>query len=76
DAKRGLSALRESEACFRHMADSAPALIWMTDETAEVSFVNMHFDDLFGIPAEELANSGWRRIIHPDDVDAFSAAFA
>jgi PAS domain S-box-containing protein len=76
DAKRGLSALRESEARFRHMADSAPALIWMTDENAEVSFVNMHFDHLFGIPAVELADSGWRRIVHPDDVEAFSEAFS
>ena len=76
ETKRGLSALRESEARFRHMADSAPALIWMTDDEANVSFVNMHFDHLFGIPATELADSGWRRIVHPEDVEAFSAAFS
>jgi PAS domain S-box-containing protein len=76
ETRRGLSALRESEARFRHMADSAPALIWMTDETAEVSFVNMHFDHLFGIPAADLANSGWHRIVHPDDLEAFSGAFS
>lgn len=76
DTQRGLSALRESEARFRHMADSAPALIWMTDERAEISFANMHFDHLFGQPASALAEEGWNRIIHPDDLPAFSAQFS
>ncbi|GBU19256.1 MULTISPECIES: HWE histidine kinase domain-containing protein [Methylobacterium] len=76
ETRRGLSALKESEARFRHMADSAPALIWMTNEHAEVSFANMHFDHMFGVPASELANSGWRRIVHPDDVESFSTAFS
>lgn len=76
ETERGLSALRESEARFRHMADSAPALIWMTDETAEISFVNRHFDHLFGEPAAVLADGGWNKIIHPDDILAFSTLFA
>ncbi len=75
ETRRGLSALKESEARFRHMADSAPALIWMTDETGEVSFANLHFDHLFGMPAAALADAGWERIIHPDDLDLFRATF-
>jgi PAS domain S-box-containing protein len=75
ETRHGLSALRESEARFRHMADSAPALIWMTDETASVSFANMHFEHMFEMPAAELANEGWRRIIYPPDLDSFSTAF-
>ncbi len=76
ETKRGLSALSESEARFRHMADSAPALIWMTDATGDVSFANLHFEHMFGAQAAELAEGGWRRIVHPDDLDAFRAAFA
>ncbi|TXM65651.1 PAS domain S-box protein [Methylobacterium sp. WL69] len=75
ETERGLSALRESEARFRHMADSAPALIWMTDETAEISFTNMHFEHLFGEAARTLAGDGWHRIVHPDDLPAFSTLF-
>ncbi|MBX9932229.1 MAG: PAS domain S-box protein [Methylobacterium sp.] len=75
ETQRGLSALRESEARFRHMADSAPALIWMTDEQAEISFANMHFDHLFGQPASTLAEAGWDRIIHPEDMATFSELF-
>jgi PAS domain S-box-containing protein len=75
DTRRGLTALSESEERFRHMADSAPALIWMTDETGEVSFANLHFEHMFGTTAAALANQGWHQIIHPDDLDNFRAAF-
>ncbi|MCJ2012996.1 sensor histidine kinase [Methylobacterium sp. J-076] len=75
ETRLGLSALKESEARFRHMADSAPALIWMTDETGAVSFANLHFDHLFGMPAAALADAGWERIIHPDDLDGFRGIF-
>ncbi|MEE7458120.1 histidine kinase [Methylorubrum populi] len=75
ETQRGLSALRESEARFRHMADSAPALIWMTDETAKVVFANMHFDHLFGRPAAEMTGEGWEAIIHPPDLAGFQALF-
>lgn len=75
ETKRGLSALKESEARFRHMADSAPALIWMTDEHGQVSFANLHFDHMFGASAEDLAHAGWERIVHPDDLERFRDAF-
>ncbi|WP_082528555.1 HWE histidine kinase domain-containing protein [Methylobacterium sp. Leaf466] len=76
ETQRGLSALKESEARFRHMADSAPALIWMTDERAEINFANMHFDHLFGQPASALSEEGWNRIVHPDDQPGFAALFS
>ncbi|MCJ2035212.1 sensor histidine kinase [Methylobacterium sp. J-068] len=76
ETERGLSALRESEARFRHMADSAPALIWMTDETSRISFANMHFDHMFGVDtAAVLTDEDWRRIIFPDDVETFATLF-
>ncbi|HWT30451.1 MAG TPA: HWE histidine kinase domain-containing protein, partial [Propylenella sp.] len=73
--KQAEAALRESEARFRHMADSAPALIWMTDTEGEVTFANMHFDFVFGRPARDMLGQGWRTVVHPDDVDAFAATF-
>ena len=68
------AALRESEARFRHMADSAPALIWMTDAEGKVAFANMHFDYLFGRSATEMLGNGWMSVIHPDDLAGFCAA--
>ena len=75
DRKEAERALRESEARFRHMADSAPALIWMTDETGQVTFANMHYDYMFGRPAAEMLGDGWASIILPEDLERHTAAF-
>ncbi|MFE1597289.1 sensor histidine kinase [Methylobacterium sp. ID0610] len=75
EQSRALVALRESEARFRHMADSAPALIWMTDETGETTFVNMHFEYMFGRRVGALAGERWKEIVHPEDVAAFETTF-
>ncbi|MCB5176960.1 PAS domain-containing sensor histidine kinase [Microvirga lenta] len=73
--KEAEAALRESEARFRHMADSAPALIWMSDDQGRIVFANMHYDYLFGRPASEMTGSGWRDIVHPDDLEEFEQTF-
>ena len=67
--------LRESEARFRHMADSAPALIWMTDADGRMVFANMHFDHMFGRPAAQMLADGWARVVVEEDFAAFDAAF-
>ncbi len=58
------------------MADSAPALIWMTDEMGQVGFANLHFDHMFGEgTATRLANGNWRRIVFPEDFEGFAETF-
>lgn len=71
---RAETALRESEARFRHMADSAPALIWMTDERGKVIFANMHFDHVFGRPNRDMQGEGWTEVIDPADLERFRSA--
>ncbi|HEX2941906.1 MAG TPA: PAS domain S-box protein, partial [Rhodopila sp.] len=74
EQKRVEAALRESEARFRHMADSAPALIWMTDADGGMTFANMHFDYVFGRAAAEMLGDGWKSVILPEDLDTYEAA--
>jgi len=73
--KRAEDALRESEARFRNMADSAPALIWMTDQKGRLIFANMHFDHVFGRPAAEMLGKGWRDVVLAEDVSRFLSEF-
>jgi PAS domain S-box-containing protein len=75
DRREAERALRESEARFRHMADSAPALIWMTDEAGQVTFANMHYDYMFGRPAAEMLGDGWTSIVLPEDLERHTADF-
>jgi PAS domain S-box-containing protein len=72
---RGEAALRESEARFRNMADSAPVLIWMTDAEGRVTFANMHYDYVFGRPASDMLGGGWAEIVLPEDLKAHTSAF-
>jgi PAS domain S-box-containing protein len=61
--------LRESEARFRAMANSAPAPVWVTSTEGRVEFVNQAFAEYVGKPAEELIGAGiWREVWHPDDI--------
>ena len=74
ERRRTEEALRESEARFRHMADSAPALIWMTDADGQVIFANMHHDHVFGRAAAEMLGDGWTHFVLEEDLGVFRAA--
>jgi PAS domain S-box-containing protein len=73
--KHAEDALRESEARFRHLADSAPAFIWLTDDKGELTFVNRHFEYVFERPAELIVPAGWRDLIYSDDISNFVGEF-
>ncbi|WP_259548014.1 PAS domain S-box protein [[Roseibacterium] beibuensis] len=75
-AKAAEAALRESEARFRLMADTAPSPVWLTNTEGEVEFVNAALVDFYGRPAEQIQGHVWRDAIHPDDVPAVNAAQA
>ena len=68
-------ALRASEARFRAMAEASPALTWQVDACGNAVYLNQRFMDLIGLTLEELMSTGWRSIIHPDDVPGYVAAF-
>ena len=68
--------LTESEARFRTVADSAPALIWMTGVDGSVLFTNRRYKTFFGVRREEDVLEGWNRLAHPEDAETFRSAFS
>ena len=66
-------ALRESEARFRRIADSAPAMMWVTKLDRTRDFVNDAYAEFIGGTREEVSNIDWRTRIHPADVDRIVA---
>jgi PAS domain S-box-containing protein len=64
---RAERALRESEARFRLIADSAPVPMWVTRMDRTRSFVNRAYVEFLGISYDEAVNFDWRTVIHPDD---------
>ncbi len=59
--------LRVSERLVREMADSAPALLWMSDADGCCTFFNQSWLNFTGRAMPEELGKGWEQGIHPDD---------
>ena len=70
------TALRESEARIREVADSVPAGIWMTDSEKRVSYLNARALSFAGRLFEELVGSKWTDLLHPDDAERVFSAYS
>jgi len=75
ERKRTEEALRESEARFRLMANSAPAFIWAVDAEARLTFLNRLHQKEFGLTLENIRRGGWRKVIFAEDADRFRQTF-
>lgn len=73
------AALRESEARFRHMTDTAPVLVWMSDTDKLCNYFNKPWLDFTGRTLEQEIGHGWTVGVHPDDfqdcLDTYINAF-
>jgi PAS domain S-box-containing protein len=59
--------VRDSEARFRELADTAPALMWMTDPEGHVLFVNDEWLRFTGRALEDELGHSFGASAHPDD---------
>ena len=79
EQKRAEERLRESEARFQEMADTAPVLIWMTGTDGLCNYFNKPWLEFTGRSMEQEVGTGWIEGVHPDDVqgcfDGFLPAF-
>jgi PAS domain S-box-containing protein len=67
--------LRESEERFRSMADGCPSLMWVTDATGKMEFLNRALREFCGGSCEQ-ANAGfWCMPLHPDDAPEIAQLF-
>jgi PAS domain S-box-containing protein len=62
-------ALRESEASFRELADTAPAMMWTTDTDGLITFVNAGWLRFTGTTFQEEMGASWLLGVHPDDAE-------
>ncbi|MEO7365758.1 MAG: PAS domain S-box protein, partial [Sphingomicrobium sp.] len=66
-------ALRESEARFRRIADSAPVMMWVTRLDRTRDFVNDFYAEFLGLSREGARTYDWTKILHPDDLERLVA---
>lgn len=70
------ASLRESEERFRRMADTSPALIWLSDLNGKVSYVSARRIEFTGSDPEAGLGDTWMNYIHPEDRHRVAGAFA
>ena len=66
------ASLQSSEDRLRRVINTIPAHVWSTLPDGAVDFINQRLLESTGLPAEELLNSGWHSILHPDDLAKYS----
>jgi PAS domain S-box-containing protein len=80
DRRKVVDALRESERRFQEMADTAPAMLWVTEADGYCSFLSRGWYEFTGQTEAQGLGFGWTDAAHPDDRagarDAFLAANA
>ena len=69
-------ALRKSEASFRELADTAPAMMWTTDTDGLITFVNAGWLRFTGTTFQEEMGESWALGVHPDDVEDVLSGWA
>ena len=67
--------LRESEARFRHMADNAPVMVWVTERDGRCSFLSKSWYEFTGFTPEMSLGFGWLNAVHPEDRPRAEAIF-
>ena len=76
DLRLAIDHLRESEARFRIMADTAPVLIWVADPDRLRTFFNKGWLSFRGRSLELELGNGWVDGLHPDDAERYFATYS
>jgi PAS domain S-box-containing protein len=67
--------LRASERSLRELTETIPQMLWSTDADGANDYCNQRMLEYTGLSAEEVRGSGWKKAVHPDDVEKLVEAW-
>jgi len=73
ERRQAEAVIRQQEAELRQVVDTIPALVWSTLPDGSNTYVNKRFAEYSGSSPEQTAGSGWKALIHPDDLERHAA---
>jgi diguanylate cyclase (GGDEF)-like protein/PAS domain S-box-containing protein len=66
---KSVNMARERELYFQTMAEAVPEIIWTADPSGADDYFNQKCFEYTGMTLEQMQGSGWKEIVHPDDLD-------
>lgn len=69
ESKLAQQMLLQSEFNLRQMTETIPEMLWSATPDGLIDYCNMRVLDYSGLSSEEIMGDGWRKLLHPDDVD-------
>ena len=75
ERRRAEAALRQSEAHFRNMADTAPAMMWVSDPQGDCTFISKQWCEHTATDFRQNLGQGWSECVHPDDRERAKTVF-
>jgi PAS domain S-box-containing protein len=70
EKRKAETALRESEARFRELADAMSQIVWTAKADGSLDYFNRRSFEYTGMTPEETCERGWASVMHPDDRQA------
>jgi PAS domain S-box-containing protein len=64
---------KRAEQELREIVDSIPAVVWVALPDGSNAYANSRFVEYSGMVPAQSAGSGWRAVVHPDDLQAHEA---
>jgi PAS domain S-box-containing protein len=69
------SALQMREHQLLGIIETVPSMLWSTSPTGEVTHISQRLREYTGMSFEDFLNLGWKKIVHPDDIDDTAKKF-
>jgi PAS domain S-box-containing protein len=67
--------VEESEKKWKELADLMPAIVWRANPDGQINFLNKRWYEFTALSEGESINSGWTKMVHPDDIEGVLATW-
>ncbi|PSB08892.1 histidine kinase [Pleurocapsa sp. CCALA 161] len=76
DREASKQALQQSQQELELITEVIPQQIWTATPDGEIDYLNQRWQDYTGISLEQIKDSGWSSIVHPEDLVRVSEAWS
>jgi PAS domain S-box-containing protein len=75
DLKQTEAVLEQREHQLRELIETIPAMLWCNDPQGRLTYINRKTSDFVGLGISQLADLGYQKTCHPDDLDSMVQAW-